>query len=66
MKARGQAMGYEHRGKGVDIQLGPVAGKSSLPNPQIFSHTTSNKILNDTLQDHLDAFLKEDGKLCYS
>ncbi|KAH8692819.1 putative beta-glucosidase [Talaromyces proteolyticus] len=24
--ARGQAMGEEHRGKGVDIQLGPVAG----------------------------------------
>ncbi|KAL8720085.1 MAG: hypothetical protein Q9225_002992 [Loekoesia sp. 1 TL-2023] len=24
--ARGQAMGQEHRGKGVDIQLGPVAG----------------------------------------
>ena len=24
--ARGQAMGQEHSGKGVDIQLGPVAG----------------------------------------
>ncbi|CAF9909174.1 MAG: hypothetical protein HETSPECPRED_008865 [Heterodermia speciosa] len=24
--ARGQAMGAEHRGKGVDVQLGPVAG----------------------------------------
>ncbi|EMC96559.1 glycoside hydrolase family 3 protein [Baudoinia panamericana UAMH 10762] len=24
--ARGQAMGQEHRGKGVDMQLGPVAG----------------------------------------
>ena len=24
--ARGQAMGAEHHGKGVDIQLGPVAG----------------------------------------
>jgi beta-glucosidase len=24
--ARGQAMGAEHRGKGVDIQLGPVSG----------------------------------------
>ncbi|KAL9000747.1 MAG: hypothetical protein Q9188_005622 [Gyalolechia gomerana] len=24
--ARGEAMGQEHRGKGVDIQLGPVAG----------------------------------------
>lgn len=24
--ARGQAMGAEHQGKGVDIQLGPVAG----------------------------------------
>ncbi|KAL1971151.1 hypothetical protein VTN77DRAFT_102 [Rasamsonia byssochlamydoides] len=24
--ARGQAMGEEHRGKGVDVQLGPVAG----------------------------------------
>ncbi|KAL8660830.1 MAG: hypothetical protein Q9202_006157 [Teloschistes flavicans] len=24
--ARGQAMGQEHRGKGVDVQLGPVAG----------------------------------------
>lgn len=24
--ARGYAMGVEHRGKGVDIQLGPVAG----------------------------------------
>ncbi|KAL8714078.1 MAG: hypothetical protein Q9220_001806 [cf. Caloplaca sp. 1 TL-2023] len=24
--ARGQAMGSEHRGKGVDVQLGPVAG----------------------------------------
>ncbi|KAK5730170.1 hypothetical protein LTR15_000104 [Elasticomyces elasticus] len=24
--ARGQAMGYEHKGKGVDVQLGPVAG----------------------------------------
>ncbi|KAH0524204.1 hypothetical protein TsFJ059_006738 [Trichoderma semiorbis] len=26
MYARGQAMGAEHRGKGVDTQLGPVAG----------------------------------------
>ena len=25
-KTRGQAMGAEHRGKGVDVQLGPVAG----------------------------------------
>lgn len=24
--ARGYAMGAEHRGKGVDIQLGPVSG----------------------------------------
>lgn len=24
--ARGVAMGAEHRGKGVDVQLGPVAG----------------------------------------
>ena len=24
--ARGQAMGAEHRGKGSDVQLGPVAG----------------------------------------
>jgi hypothetical protein len=24
--ARGQAMGVEHRGKGVDVQLGPVCG----------------------------------------
>jgi hypothetical protein len=24
--ARGQAMGSEHRGKGVDVQLGPVCG----------------------------------------
>ncbi len=24
--ARGQAMGAEHRGKGTDVQLGPVAG----------------------------------------
>lgn len=24
--ARGQAMGEEHRGKGVDVQLGPVCG----------------------------------------
>jgi beta-glucosidase len=26
MKNRGNAMGSEHRGKGVDVQLGPVAG----------------------------------------
>lgn len=26
MYARGQAMGMEHKGKGVDVQLGPVAG----------------------------------------
>lgn len=26
MKTRGNAMGMEHRGKGVDVQLGPVAG----------------------------------------
>lgn len=26
MKTRGNAMGTEHRGKGVDVQLGPVAG----------------------------------------
>ena len=26
MKLRGNAMGMEHRGKGVDMQLGPVAG----------------------------------------
>jgi beta-glucosidase-like glycosyl hydrolase len=26
MKTRGNAMGSEHRGKGVDVQLGPVAG----------------------------------------
>ena len=26
MKSRGQAMGAEHAGKGVDAQLGPVAG----------------------------------------
>jgi beta-glucosidase len=26
MNARGNAMGMEHRGKGVDVQLGPVAG----------------------------------------
>ena len=26
MYARGNAMGMEHRGKGVDMQLGPVAG----------------------------------------
>lgn len=26
MKNRGQAMGAEHGGKGVDVQLGPVAG----------------------------------------
>jgi hypothetical protein len=26
MKSRGYAMGMEHRGKGVDMQLGPVAG----------------------------------------
>lgn len=26
MKSRGNAMGSEHRGKGVDVQLGPVAG----------------------------------------
>jgi beta-glucosidase-like glycosyl hydrolase len=25
-KSRGNAMGSEHRGKGVDVQLGPVAG----------------------------------------
>jgi beta-glucosidase-like glycosyl hydrolase len=25
-KSRGNAMGQEHRGKGVDVQLGPVAG----------------------------------------
>lgn len=25
-KSRGNAMGAEHRGKGVDVQLGPVAG----------------------------------------
>lgn len=24
--ARGEAMGTEHRGKGVDVQLGPVCG----------------------------------------
>lgn len=24
--ARGEAMGIEHRGKGVDVQLGPVCG----------------------------------------
>lgn len=24
--ARGQAMGEEHRGKGIDVQLGPVCG----------------------------------------
>jgi len=24
--AQGQAMGEEHRGKGVDVQLGPVCG----------------------------------------
>jgi hypothetical protein len=24
--ARGEAMGSEHRGKGVDVQLGPVCG----------------------------------------
>lgn len=27
LKNRGQAMGAEHAGKGVDVQLGPVAGK---------------------------------------
>ncbi|EKD19262.1 uncharacterized protein L3040_009298 [Drepanopeziza brunnea f. sp. 'multigermtubi'] len=26
LKARGVAMGAEHRGKGIDVQLGPVAG----------------------------------------
>ncbi|RQM07045.1 hypothetical protein DH86_00000192, partial [Scytalidium sp. 3C] len=26
MKSRGQAMGAEHAGKGIDAQLGPVAG----------------------------------------
>lgn len=26
MYARGKAMGAEHNGKGVDVQLGPVAG----------------------------------------
>ncbi|KAF4627536.1 hypothetical protein G7Y89_g10617 [Cudoniella acicularis] len=26
MYARGNAMGYEHRGKGIDVQLGPVSG----------------------------------------
>ena len=26
MKSRGNAMGSEHAGKGVDVQLGPVAG----------------------------------------
>jgi beta-glucosidase-like glycosyl hydrolase len=26
MYSRGQAMGAEHRGKGVDVQTGPVAG----------------------------------------
>jgi beta-glucosidase-like glycosyl hydrolase len=26
MKSRGLAMGQEHAGKGVDMQLGPVAG----------------------------------------
>ena len=26
MNQRGNAMGSEHRGKGVDMQLGPVAG----------------------------------------
>lgn len=26
MYARGQAMGAEHAGKGIDVQLGPVAG----------------------------------------
>ncbi|KAI9646460.1 beta-glucosidase [Ciborinia camelliae] len=26
MNARGNAMGKEHRGKGIDVQLGPVAG----------------------------------------
>jgi hypothetical protein len=30
MKARGVAMGAEHRGKGIDVQLGPVAGQRSL------------------------------------
>lgn len=25
-KSRGLAMGQEHKGKGVDVQLGPVAG----------------------------------------
>jgi beta-glucosidase len=27
IRARGVAMGAEHRGKGIDVQLGPVAGK---------------------------------------
>lgn len=27
INARGIAMGQEHRGKGIDVQLGPVAGK---------------------------------------
>jgi beta-glucosidase-like glycosyl hydrolase len=26
IKQRGNAMGSEHRGKGIDMQLGPVAG----------------------------------------
>lgn len=26
MNLRGKAMGVEHRGKGIDMQLGPVAG----------------------------------------
>lgn len=26
INARGHAMGKEHRGKGIDVQLGPVAG----------------------------------------
>lgn len=26
INARGNAMGKEHRGKGIDVQLGPVAG----------------------------------------
>lgn len=25
-KSRGNGMGVEHKGKGVDVQLGPVAG----------------------------------------
>lgn len=29
INARGVAMGQEHRGKGIDVQLGPVAGIKS-------------------------------------